>query len=216
MRRNSILTLLLLLGLTACGKPDAPTIGLYLAVQRGDLDQIDRHIQWGTDINQVIAGGQTPLHVASDRGRYVVVKLLLKHGARIDSKDQQGNTPLETSLLNGRTQIAELLVKQGAAFDADKLLDKLVGSGVEDRDVLPLVLSWGADIDHRNQDGQTPLMQAVLMGKRVLVKQLISHGADVNARDAHGTRPLDLSEQAKLDDITSILRKNGALPGNSK
>ena len=53
--------LILILSLAACGQPDPPTIGLYPAIHRGDINQIERHIKSGTDINQVDADGNRPL-----------------------------------------------------------------------------------------------------------------------------------------------------------
>ena len=70
--------LIMLLLLTGCAEPDRPTVSLYLAVQRGDIDQIERHIYWGANINQPDPEGQMPLHVAAREGQWVVVELLLK------------------------------------------------------------------------------------------------------------------------------------------
>ena len=49
-------------------------------------------------------------------------------------------------------------------------------------DIVEFLLSQGADIDVRLNDGETPLMAAVWNGQVETVALLISKGADVNAR----------------------------------
>jgi ankyrin repeat protein len=49
-------------------------------------------------------------------------------------------------------------------------------------EIVEFLLSQGADIDVRLNDGETPLMAAVWNGQVGTVALLISKGADVNAR----------------------------------
>ena len=204
------LLLALTLVLTACGKPDQPTIGLYLAIQRGDLDQIERHIAWGADINKKNVDGRRPLHEAAARGRHAITRLLIDNGADINARDQSDHTPLYSAIMGGRTQVAQLLVKRGAESDPDRLLDQLVESRVSDRDAIALLIRWGADINHLDNRGRTPLIQAISGGDRVLIKLLINKGADVNKPDGSGKRPLDLAVSLNDADIIRLLVKNGA------
>ena len=76
-----LLTLVFALSLVACDSSDKPTLAFYLAVERGDIDQIQRHIDWGADINQLNPDGRRPLHVAAAKGSMVVTRLLVRHGA---------------------------------------------------------------------------------------------------------------------------------------
>lgn len=52
MNKLKWFTMLFALLLAACSEPDKPTIALNLAVERGDINQIERHVQTGSDINR--------------------------------------------------------------------------------------------------------------------------------------------------------------------
>ncbi|OOZ37737.1 ankyrin repeat domain-containing protein [Solemya velesiana gill symbiont] len=210
MRTKTFFVTLLLLLLAGCGQPDRPTIGLYLAIQRGDIDQIERHIRWGADINKMDVDGRRPLHVAADRGLFVIARLLLKNGANINAQNRQGFTPIHSALLAGRTQVADLFVKQGADYDPDILLDQVVSNNTTDRDVIKFLLTHGADIDHVDPQGITPLANAVTRNQRVMVKLLIAAGADVNKGTSAGEKPLDLAIKQNNPDIIRLLKRNGA------
>ncbi len=211
MKRAASLFLFLLLPLLACSEPDRPTISLYLAVQRGDLDQIERHIHWGADINRPDVDGRMPLHVAAEKGRVVVVKLLLKQGADIDARDRDGHSPLYAAVMAGRTQVAQYLIKLNAPFDADYLLSEAVRNQVQDRDVIDLLLDSGADIDHISDlDGNTPLILAIREQNRILTKLLVSRGADVNLAGKSGEMPLAVAQQTGNPEIIRLLERNGA------
>lgn len=200
----------LVLPLLGCTEPDRPTIGLYLAVQRGDLDQIERHIIWGSDINQSDVDGRMPLHVAAEQGRWPVAKLLIKHGADINALDREGHSPIYTALMAGRTQVVQHMIKMGAGFEPDQLFAEAVRNGVADRDVVELMLAQGADINHLTKEGKTPLILAIEKGERVLVKRLVLHGADVNKPGKAGDMPLTIAKAGGNSSIIRLLRQNGA------
>jgi ankyrin repeat protein len=200
----------LVLPLSACTEPDRPTIGLYLAVQRGDLDQIERHLFWGSDINQPDVDGRMPLHVAAEQGRWPVAKLLIKNGADINASDRNGHSPVYVALMAGRTQVVRHMVKMGALIEPDELLAEATRNGVADRDVVELMLQQGADIDHQTKEGVTPLILAIKKGERLLVKRLILYGADVNKPGKDGEMPLAIANSLGNDSIIRLLRQNGA------
>lgn len=68
-----------------------------------------------------------------------------------------------------------------------------------------LLIDNGADLDIRNEDGDTPLHWAAGEGQKELVVILIAHGADTNARGKNGWTPLRLAEAQSQKEIARIL-----------
>jgi len=77
-----------------------------------------------------------------------------------------------------------------AEGDAEKLRDLLV---------------HGADVNCRNQSGQTALMMAALLGHSEIVPLLLQFGADVRLRDNQGLSALEWSQRRGFADITDVL-----------
>lgn len=210
---KSIITIILAMLiplLSACSEPDKPSVALYLAVQRGDLDQLERHIHWGTDINTRLRSGQYPLQTASEQGRIIMVKTLLKHGADTDAVTADGASALDLAILAGRTQIAELLLAKGAQLDASALLLKAAALGVTDRDTVRFLLERGADLEQRNTDGDTALLVSIRQDNHRLATQLVNKGADVDVLAADGRSALALAQQLQLPELISLLQRQGA------
>ncbi len=196
--------------LGGCSDPDRPSIPLYLAMQRGDIDQLERHLFWGSDINTLLPDGQFPLHIAAEKGRVIMVRALLKHDARIDGPNSSGDTALDLAILNGRTQVAELLLERGAALDASALLIKAATKGVTDRDTVRFLVERGADTERVDAAGDTPLLIAIRQDNHRLVAHLVNHGADVNARTANGRSALQLAKDLQLPELVTRLQRLGA------
>jgi ankyrin repeat protein len=203
--------MLALLTISGCTEPDRPTISLYRAVHVGDINQLERHLHWGADVNAPDPDGNMPLHVASARGRLIVARMLLDGGAKVDARNRDGQTPLYVALMNGRTQLAQMLVQRGAQFDPDGLLREVARNGVADRDVIRYLVANGGDINSSDKNGDTPLHLAVRQGERVVAKHLIDQGADVNALNQAGEAPLDIAIRRDDSDITQLLQRNGAV-----
>ncbi len=211
MRIRSLAYFFLAVLLAGCAQPAPPTIPFYPALQRGDLEQIERHIVHGTDIEAMSPDGQLPLHIAAQSGRWVVAEMLLKYGADINAPDNQGHSPLFVALASGNSRIAEMFLKKGASLDADALLREATVAGISDRDVMNFLVKHGADVNKVYADGKTPLILAVENSHRLVTKSLIGRGADVNLTDGGGRSPLKVAEDVDNQDIIRLLLRNGAL-----
>ncbi len=214
MMKSRILTLVLLgLLLGACSRLEEPTVSWQLAVVRGDIEQVERHIHWDTDINAPFPNGRYPLHEAADKGRVIMMKLLLDNDAQLDVKDTEGRTPLEIAVLSGRTQAASVLLRANAQLDASRTLLIAARTDVEDRDVVRFLKAQGADFEVTDEQGNTPLMLAVSRKNHRLTHHLVEQGSDVNAINQAGKTPLALAEEVGAAELVLFLQRNGGVSG---
>ena len=66
-------------------------------------------------------------------------------------------------------------------------------------------LADGTDVNVKNDDGLTPLINAAGFGHKEIAELLIAEGADVNAQGVDGATPLDWADGETAD----LLRKHG-------
>ncbi|WP_237662912.1 ankyrin repeat domain-containing protein [Sutcliffiella horikoshii] len=82
---------------------------------------------------------------------------------------------------------------------------------LEDTVLLVKMLEAGHDVNFQDDDGRTPLMQAVIDQHIEMATLLIQYGAHVNMQDYLGeTAALHFAAQNNSAEITEVLLKNGA------
>jgi ankyrin repeat protein len=211
MTRRILSFVLLTLLFGGCSQLEEPTISWYLAVVRGDIEQVERHIHWDTDVNAPFPNGRYPLHEAAEKGRVIMLRLLLENGAKTDVKEGSQLTPLELAVLAGRTQAAEVLLKADAALAPSRLLLIAAERDVKDRDTVRFLKAQGADFETTDERGNTPLMLAVERHNHRLTHHLVEQAANVNAANKDGKTPLLIAEQIGASELAGFLQRNGAV-----
>jgi ankyrin repeat protein len=78
-----------------------------------------------------------------------------------------------------------------------------------DIEAVKQAIADGADVNAKNEYGNTPLHPAAIEGHKEVVELLIAAGADVNAKIDHGDTPLDLAIILKQPETADLLRKHG-------
>ena len=177
------------------------------AVDLGDRASVEHLLDEGANIEAMGGNKETPLMVAAEHGTAGMVKLLLERGANIHAQDESGETALAkaahspdveiTKMLLARTAtLAEknqalLMLVQGLpavkSLDAPEDADKFEEINDEAHaEIAKLLLDAGADVEARDESGNTPLMNAASYGAVMVLKVLLARGADINATDADG------------------------------
>ncbi|OIW08906.1 hypothetical protein TanjilG_05882 [Lupinus angustifolius] len=146
-----------------------PTIHGY--ARSGDLLGFQRLLRDNPSLlneaNPIMA--QTPLHVSAGHNRAEIVQFLLglqgPDRVELEAKNMYGETPLHMAAKNGCSEAAQLL------------------------------LSHGAFVEARANNGMTPLHLAVWHSLRaeefLTVKVLLEYNADCSAKDHEGMTPLN-------------------------
>jgi uncharacterized protein len=121
--------------------------------------------------------GATPLLRAAKAGDVPAIKLLLAHGANANLPNLHGTTPIMAA-----AGLSSNEIDTRGRF-------KTEAEAVEAIDVLAAA---GADVNaHESRTGQTALHGAALWGWNDVVKALVVHNGDLNAKDKKGMTPLD-------------------------
>ena len=153
-------------------------------ITAGDEDKTRECLARRYDVNCKGDDGTTPLLLAARHRHEIIVKKLLEQGANPGARDVDGQTTLH--------QLTEV---QGIPIP-ETLIDLLL------RDRPPLEVS--------NSKGNTPLMTACAWGEYLLATKLISHGANVGARNLKWFTPLHSAAQYGGAAMVSLLLANGA------
>ena len=196
--------------LLACGvdvnaqRKDHST-SLHVASFYGKFDIAKLLLDHGADTNVESDEGETALHRVS-YGEYElqeagvrVARLLLEHGAHVDAQRNDSSTPLHLASYNGKPEIVHLLLDRGADANAESDIEETplhsVSCGEYDSQeagvrVAQLLLERGADVNARRKDHSTSLHVASYYGNFEIVKLLLDHDANANAKSLIEEGPL--------------------------
>ena len=159
---------------------------LHFAAINGLLEVAQILLERNADVNSQNNHGSTPLLLASEYGYPDVVQLLQDYKADLYLRDSDGDTPLHCAAIGGQLEVSRLLLK------------------------------LNVEVNSRNVNGSTPLHLAsmgsrlTLKGSVVVVRLLLDHGADVQARDLSGKTASEVARGPEQQDIVWLLSQDVA------
>lgn len=177
--------------------------------------------------------GYTPLYIAAEMGYSdQIIQALIKSGADVNytiEQDEPEKTPegvllRETMnpwfgkyLIKGggkRENLNGLVPYLGGYLQKFTILHMAVDRGHSS--VVETLLKFGADIEAKDSDGNTPLMTAILapLG-RSFVEKLLDKGANKNEKNNKNEKPIDIAHRIGLERIQKLLNSvQASLTGN--
>ena len=167
-------------------------------------------------LDQQDNNGQTVLHICASRGNYDALKYLcaVLHEEYLNVFTKLGRNAMWYAACGGHVQCVELLLQHNVNankadnFDVTPLAAACKQGHIS---VLKLLVESGSvDINTKNAEGMTPLMQAAIAGQTKLVKVLIAFGADVNLPNSSRMTPLHHAAVQGKSNMCSLLVKLGA------
>lgn len=215
-------------------EPDGTT-ALHWAVQRNDLELVDRLLRAGADANARNAFGATPMSEAAVVADAALLDRLLQAGADVESPNADGQTALMIVARTSQVAAARVLIARGARVNAREqwrgqtalmwaaaqgqtaMVRELVARGA-DVNARSTVNNWGRQVTaepraiYRPAGGLTPLLYAAREGCVECASALIDAGADPNLADPEGISPLLMAVTNGHFDLAASLIRRGADP----
>ena len=155
----------------------------------------------------------TPLHYAAYYGHLEIAEILISRGADLDAEDPAYSTPLYLAAEEGYPKVVEFLISKGAEVNVKSswsgytplhraawgpvALRKHIGAGeagtVSEADlnenylkIVGMLLEKGSKVDVLDNEGKTPLDQAIRNGEKEIVVLLRKHGAKTGEEFGEG------------------------------
>lgn len=201
---------------------------LHFAAAGGHKAMVELLMDKGANVNVSDSEGKTPLYLAVENGYRNLVEVLVAKGANVNAKTQTGATPLHVAAANGFISIAQFLIGHGADLnalttDVRPLSNQGVFSGAPldvaamrgDLSFAELLLTNKAEVNAADWSGRTPLRFAADARQTAMAALLLSHGANVDARDKlpdRGWTPLVVAVDHDQNDMVTLLLTNKADP----
>lgn len=122
---------------------------IHQLIENGEIEEALVEIKSHPScVNQENVDFMSPLHLAAERGAFVIVEALVVHGAEVDATDDGGRVPLHYAAASG------------------------------DLDTIKVLIESGSPVNAQDNSGNTPLHFAVLSNRLEAVKFLIDQKAD--------------------------------------
>ncbi len=205
-------------------KSIAKTTILSHVAEIGQIDEANKLIAKGADINIRDETGRTPLHLAASQGHKVMCSLLLQKGAEVNPKSHDGFTPLHNAAYFGHLNVVKLLLMNGADINAQTRLGDtpLLAAIDQDQpineplpstqlDIVKLLIDNGAKINLKRNDGTTALHFSIFYKLKEVAELLISSSPNVNERGKNLWAPLHYAVMYGEMSLIKLLFSKGAL-----
>jgi ankyrin repeat protein len=222
IRRNDVSKAAVLVRRARSKRPNFFAGPLVLASRLGRIRMIHLLVQAGAD---PLGRAGEAIRAAGDIGNLPALEALIGtlgpergQAARVD---RASKAALECALLSaafaGHVGVCRLLLESGADVDAreggsDGLTSLMHAALVDDRDLLELAISFGANVNSRAIGGYTPLIMATLHDHIHQLRSLLAAGADPSLRDRRGRTAMDLARSAAAAELLTAAAEGRERP----
>lgn len=198
---------------------------LFQAIEKNDVKKVTDLLRkkfFGlikpADVNAIQPEfGDTPLMDAARSGHVEIAEILIEQGADINAVNQSScSTALYLAVLCHKKDIVQLLLTHNVNVNTSD--DNPLVKACEDQDLetVTMLLENGADVNLRNQYGDSSLIASINNGAdEKLITLLMKHGFRINAKDKKGRTPAiiavqELEEMSTIKKVLKLLAKFGA------
>lgn len=187
--------------------PDPVHANIDIAIARGDLDDVKRHLAAKPECLNT-GEKRPPLPHAILRNNAAIALHLIAEGADVDAADGAGRTPLHLAVERNNAELCVALLEAGAN---PKMRDRtgwtpLHHAAARNRlDVARALLDGGADLTTLSEGGGTPLHEAAASGGEEIIQLFLDRGVDRNLRSKTNVTALDIAREFKNEAAIRLL-----------
>jgi ankyrin repeat protein len=158
----------------------------------GNIDEVNRAIEVGIEIDEIGAKGHTALMAAAYHGHRSIVNILLAAGADPNLLSDDDGL--------GTAGMTALMLAAGSFFASNR------------HQIVKLLIAGGADVNQRGAGGKTAIFYAALAGSGYVdcVEATIANGADLHLQDDLGHTVLSAVAAAENYGMFNLLMQAGA------
>lgn len=190
---------------------------LYLLVLEGRLDMAALLMEkGGVPLESRDSEGRTALHVAAWQGNAGAMSLLLGRGADANARDGEGRPPLHSIGWRGHVEAGRMLLEaRGVVLDLACRQQGATALSIAAQEghteVVAMLLQKGADPDHVDSYGRSPVKVAGKRGHFDIVRLLESYGA----KPYPGLLPATPSGKPALSQNSTVKTQSSASSGST-
>ncbi len=141
-----------------------------------------------------------------------LARAMLEHGADCNAEGGYNRSALTWAVITPNPRTAQLLLEHGAnvnAQDYDGYVPLMWAVMRNNTNMTRLLLTHSANLHTQDAQGETALELAVVsQDAKIVIPELLAHGADPNHADRYGTTPIMLAHQLHYLEIEALLRKD--------
>ena len=164
---------------------------LMKANKNGNIDATKELLNAGADHNMLDGFGDAWVHRAIDGGyKQELIQTMIDHGADVNATNKHNETAFMKACKTGNVDAIKLLLSVGANPNINNddgqtwIHHTVIGNW--SREVLPVVIAHGGDVNAATKDNITALMLASRTGNVDAIDALLAAGADPDITDVDG------------------------------
>lgn len=194
---------------------------LFIAAKYGHLATIKELIKYKTNINCANVHGQTPMHVAADRGYEQIVDLLAPY-VDVDLTDNNNWAAIDFAVDNGSAKVIAVLARYGADFHNRYEKGRTLLHNAAAKNYLEAIselIKSGVDLDTVDLCGETAMHHAAANDHPEAIMELAKHQAKMDVTNDANLTPIFYGAQKGYPGVIAALIACGVSPystGNLK
>lgn len=206
-----VTALLIELGANVHDRTRAGRDPLMISAKRGDHIIVAQLLKFGADVRSSDRKGNSALMHAIKAGHSEVVKTLFRYSDRLAPcvPNNAGLTPLMVAINKKQHEVINILLTK---IKNVNFQDNFGASALHyaattgNHEIIQyLVEQRQADINLQDQEGSTPLIEAVKAGHTKAVSQLLTNGADKNLKNSTGKTAQQFAQENNKPAILKLL-----------